>query len=45
LDNKLVYSVPDTWTGKPDRRWYDIAGTNNLIANAVVIGNAPGSQP
>ncbi|MEH1794440.1 MULTISPECIES: peptidoglycan DD-metalloendopeptidase family protein [unclassified Nostoc] len=38
-------SVPDTWTGKPDRRWYRIAGTNNWIASAVVNGNAPGSQP
>ncbi|MEH2030354.1 MAG: hypothetical protein V7K67_11885 [Nostoc sp.] len=38
-------SVADTWTGKPDRRWYRIAGTNNWIASAVVNGNAPGSQP
>lgn len=38
-------SVADTWTGKPDRRWYHIAGTNNWLASAVVNGNAPGSQP
>lgn len=38
-------SVPDTWTNRPDRRWYRIAGTNTWIASAVVNGNAPGSQP
>ncbi|MBD2448053.1 M23 family metallopeptidase [Nostoc sp. FACHB-152] len=38
-------SVADIWTGRPDRRWYRIAGTNSWIASAVVNGNAPGSQP
>lgn len=38
-------SVPDLWTNQPDRRWYRIAGTNNWVASAVVLGNAPGSQP
>jgi hypothetical protein len=38
-------AVPDRWTGKPDRRWYRVAGTNNWVASAVVNGNAPGSQP
>jgi len=37
--------VNDRWTGKPDRRWYRVAGTNNWVASAVVNGNAPGSQP
>jgi hypothetical protein len=38
-------TVNDRWTGRPDRRWYRIAGTNNWVASAVVNGNAPGSQP
>jgi surface antigen len=38
-------SVPDTWTGRPDSRWYRITGTNQWVASAVVNGNAPGSQP
>jgi murein DD-endopeptidase MepM/ murein hydrolase activator NlpD len=38
-------SVPDLWNGKPDRRWYRIAGTNQWVASAVVYGNAPNSQP
>lgn len=38
-------SVNDLWTGKPDQRWYRIAGTNTWVASAVVIGNAPGSSP
>jgi CHAP domain len=37
--------VNDMWTGKPDRRWYKIAGTNTWVASAVINGNAPGSQP
>lgn len=35
----------DIWTGAPDARWYRIAGTNQWISSAVVIGNAPGSRP
>jgi hypothetical protein len=42
---KYGESIPDTWTGRADRRWYRIAGTNQWIASAVVNGNAPGSQP
>ncbi|MBD2567793.1 SH3 domain-containing protein [Anabaena lutea] len=38
-------AVTDIWLGRPDRRWYRIAGTNNWVASAVVNGNAPGSQP
>jgi hypothetical protein len=38
-------TVNDRWTGRPDRRWYRVAGTNNWVASAVVNGNAPGSQP
>ncbi len=38
-------AVNDLWTGRPDRRWYHIAGTNYWIASATVNGNAPGSQP
>ena len=33
------------WTGAPDARWYRIAGTNQWISGAVVIGSAPGSRP
>ena len=33
------------WTGAPDARWYRIAGTNQWISGAVVIGTAPGSRP
>lgn len=35
----------DIWTGAPDARWYRIAGTNQWISSAVVIGKAPGSRP
>ena len=35
----------DIWTGVRDARWYRIAGTNQWISSAVVIGNAPGSRP
>jgi hypothetical protein len=35
----------DMWLGTPDARWYRIAGTNNWVASAVVLGNAPGSKP
>jgi surface antigen len=38
-------AVNDLWTGRPDRRWYRIAGTNYYVASATVNGNAPGSQP
>ncbi|MEG4518666.1 PA14 domain-containing protein, partial [Microcoleus sp. AT9b-C5] len=37
--------IPDEQVGTPDERWYRIAGTNNWMASAVVIGNAPGSTP
>lgn len=37
--------VNDLWLGKPDARWYRIAGTNHWVASAVVYGNAPGSKP
>jgi hypothetical protein len=35
----------DVWTGKPDRRWYRIAGSNYWVASAAINGNAPGSIP
>jgi surface antigen len=38
-------AVNDIWTGRPDRRWYRIAGTNYWVASATINGNAPGSQP
>ena len=38
-------AVADVWSGKPDRRYYRIAGTNNWVASAVINGNAPGSTP
>jgi hypothetical protein len=38
-------AVNDLWTGRPDRRWYRIAGTNYYVASATINGNAPGSQP
>lgn len=38
-------AVNDLWTGRPDKRWYRIAGTNYYVASATVNGNAPGSQP
>jgi hypothetical protein len=46
-DAAWTYStaVNDLWTGRPDRRWYRIAGTQYWVASATVNGNAPGSQP
>jgi hypothetical protein len=38
-------AVNDLWTGRPDRRWYRIAGTNYYVSSATINGNAPGSQP
>ena len=38
-------TVNDLWIGRPDQRWYRIAGTNTWVASAVVNGNAPGSRP
>jgi surface antigen len=38
-------AVNDLWTGRPDRRWYRIAGTQYWVASATINGNAPGSQP
>jgi surface antigen len=38
-------AVNDLWTGRPDRRWYRITGTQYWVASATINGNAPGSQP
>jgi surface antigen len=38
-------AVNDLWTGRPDRRWYRITGTNNYVASGTINRNAPGSQP
>lgn len=35
----------DLELGKPDRRWYELAGHQGWVASALVDGNAPGSQP
>jgi hypothetical protein len=37
-------TIPDGWTKQPDARWYRVAGTNEWIASATVVGNAPGSR-
>jgi len=42
---KYGSTVNDMWTGKPDSRWYRIAGTNEWVSSAVVAGNAPNSNP
>ena len=35
----------DVWSGTLDARWYRISGTNQWVASAVVLGNAPNSRP
>jgi surface antigen len=42
-----IYGTPvnDLWTGRPDRRYYRVAGTTWLVPSAYINGNAPGSQP
>lgn len=38
-------TVTDIWLGTPDARWYKLRGENAWVASAVVLGDAPNSQP